>query len=276
MEVFNNINYILMKPIVFMDLESTGTDLAKDKIVQFAAMKVHQNTAYSTPKYDILDRMDLYINPGRPIPPEVTAIHGITDEMVKDCPRFNVVAPRINAFISGCDLSGFNIKRFDIPFLAEEMINAGIPFTLSGRNVIDPFILYKILNSQSLAAAYKKYTGKEIENAHNAMADVEASFTVLEQMQIQGHVPTSVEELLAFQANGESFDSMVDFAGKFVRNKDGVVLLNFGKHRGRAAKENLDFVEWMVGKDFTKDTIHWCYELLGWNQPKKQEQDLFS
>ena len=247
-----------MNPIVFFDLETTGVDLSNDKIVQFAGMKV---TGFLTSQVQY-DRLKFYINPGKEMSQEVIDIHGITNEMVAECPKFKELAPDIARFIEGCDLSGYNIKRFDIPFLAEEMNNAGLPFTLKGRTVIDPFILYKILYPQSLSAAYKHYTNTELQGAHDAMNDVEASFMVFNQMVLKGHVPSDLGELLKFQNNGEEFDSTVDFAGKFIRNKDGVILLNFGKHRGKPVSENLDFVEWMLNKDFTKDTIAWCYELL--------------
>lgn len=248
------------KSIVFFDLETTGVDLANDRIVQFAALKV-TGVGLSPGNYST-EEIKFYVNPGRPIPPESTAIHGITDEMVKDAPMFNVQAPKVHEFMRDCDISGFNIKRFDIPLLAEEFSRAGMAFSLKGRNVIDPFLLYKILNSQSLSAAYKKYTGEELDGAHDAMIDVRASFRVLQEMIISEHVPSDIPGLLKFQANGEEFDSTVDFAGKFIRNKEGDIILNFGKHRGENAIEHLDFVNWMLGKDFTSDTIMWCQHLL--------------
>lgn len=262
----------MKKPIIFFDLETTGVDLANDRIVQFAALKVTSksyNDGESFLKEGRFNTEELkfYVNPGRPIPAESTAIHGITDEMVKDCPMFNVQAPKVKAFFEGCDLSGFNIKRFDIPLLAEEFGRAGFNFSLDGVNVIDPFILYKILNPQSLSAAFKKYTGAELEGAHDAMNDVYASFKVLQGMIDEEHVPSTTEELLKFQMGGQEFDPTCDFAGKFVKDKDGNVLLTFGKHRGEKATDHLDFLFWMLNKDFTRDTILWAQDII--DNPEK-------
>ena len=256
-----------MKPIAFFDLESTGVDLANDRIIQIAILKVYVDEGIEHLSDYRTEKLVHYVNPQRPI--LNSEIHGITDEMVKDAPTFNSLAPDIIAFLSGCDLSGFNIVKFDIPLLAEEVARAGFNFSLKERNVIDPFILYKILNSQSLSAAYKKYTGNELEGAHDAMNDVLASFEVLKGMIVQQHVPSDLSELLKFQAGGKEFDSTVDFAGKFIRNKDGEIILNFGKHKGEKAKDHLDFVSWMQGKDFTRDTLAWVDELL----PKWDSKD---
>lgn len=116
-------------------------------------------------------------------------------------------------------------------------------------------------------------TGNDLEGAHDAMNDVVASLRVLQGMIKEEHIPSDVSGILKFQANGEEFDSMVDFAGKFIRNKDGVILLNFGKHRGQPAEDNLDFLDWMINKDFTKDTKGWCYEII--NQGSKNTGGLF-
>jgi len=253
-----------MKAIVFFDLETTGVDLAKDRICQFAALKVIPSTdtfPFAPGNYST-EELKFYINPGISIPLESTEVHGITNEMVKDSPTFNVVAAKIKDFIEGCDLSGFNIKRFDIPLLAEEFGRAGFRFSLEGRNVIDPFILYKILYPQSLSAAYKRYTGVELDGAHDAMNDVVASLRVLQGMINNNEIPSHVEEIMDFQSNGQEFDPTCDFAGKFIRNKDGVIILNFGKHKGEPAEEHTDFVGWMIGKDFTSDTLLWAQGIL--------------
>ncbi len=248
------------KPIVFFDLETTGVDVANDRIVQFAALKV-TGLNFTEGNYST-EELKFYVNPGRPIPAESTAIHGVTDEMVQNAPMFNVQAPKVHDFIRDCDLSGFNIKRFDIPVLAEEFARAGMKFSMVGRRALDPFILYKILYPQSLSAAFKKYTGLELEGAHDAMNDVWASFKVLQGMVFVSDVPSDVDGILKFQANGEEFDSTVDFAGKFIRNKEGDIILNFGKHRGEKAIDHTDFVSWMLGKDFTTDTLNWCETIL--------------
>ncbi len=250
---------MLTKPIVVFDLESTSADVATARIVQFAAIKIHSLAQTGN---DPKEELQFLVNPGRPIPPEVTAIHGISDDMVKDQPMMNIAAAKIQEFMEGCDLCSFNGKRFDIPLLAEEFSRSGFTFSLKDLKVIDVFVLYKILHPQSLAAAHVTYTGEPLEGAHDAMNDVVGTFRVLQGMLSTQVVPADLAELVKFQNNGAEFDDTVDFAGKFKRRADGEIILNFGKHRGEPAKDHLDFVSWMQGKDFTRDTLDWCEELL--------------
>lgn len=264
------------KPIAFFDLETTGTDVSKDRIVDISITKVRNFNS----DQESSETLTYLVNPGIPIPN--AEIHGITDEMVKGQPAFKQIAELIHDFIKDCDLSGYNVKKFDIPLLAEELNRCGITFSVDGVKIIDPFILYKILHPQSLAAAYQKYTGKELEDAHRAANDTQASIVVLKSMINAADVPDTPNEIIKFQQNGEEFDPMVDFAGKFIRNKDGIILLSFGKHKKEPALEHLDFVDWMtgVGRDFTNDTLRWCHKLLDegsynrnkfdWNDTKRK------
>lgn len=247
---------MFIKPIVFFDLESTGTDLASDRIIDFGAIRV-SNFGSCDQKIEYLEFL---INPSRPI--LNSEIHGITDEMVIDAPTFKQVAEHIAAFMEGCDLAGYNIKRFDIGLLAEELNRAGIDFSMAGRRTLDQFLAYKVLNPQTLAAAHERYVGMPIENAHRAMADANASLAVFNNMIAFNHIPNDADEIVKFQQNGEEHDTMVDFAGKFTRNKDGVILLNFGQHKGKPAIEHPDFVKWMLTKDITTDTHRWCGDIL--------------
>ena len=242
----------MKKPIVFFDLESTSAEIATAKIIEFAALKVHDDGTQ--------EELTMLIDPGIPI--TNSDIHNITDEMVKGAGLFSQHAEKIRDFMDGCDLSGYNIKRFDIPLLAEEMARVNMPWGTSGRKIVDPFILYKLLNSQSLKAAYKCYTGEEINDAHRAMSDVKASYEVLKGMISKGHVPPDRDEIIKFQQNGEEFDPTVDYAGKFVRTKEGTIIFNFGKHRGQPVTSEPGFLQWMVGKDFTSDTLKWVDAFL--------------
>ena len=244
------------RPIAFFDLETTGTDLSKDRIVDISISKVRNFTS----KFELTETLTYLVNPGFPIPN--SDVHGITDEMVKDAPLFKQIAPLIAEFIEGCDFGGYNIKRFDIPLLAEELGRCNISLSMEGVKAFDQFLLYKQLHPQNLSTAYKKYTGKTLEDAHRAAIDTQASIDVFRAMIEKLDIPENAYEIIKFQQAGEDFDPMVDFAGKFIRNKEGVVLLNFGKHKGAPAMDHLDFVDWMTGKDFTTDTAKWCHKLL--------------
>jgi DNA polymerase-3 subunit epsilon len=263
------------KPIAFFDLETTGTDVNKDRIVDISVTKIWNFTS----KFERSETLSYLVNPGIPIPKEASDIHGITDEMVKDAPLFKNIGHLIHAFIQDCDLGGYNIRKFDIPLLAEELNRCGILLSVDGVNIFDQYLLYKLLHPRSLSAAYKRYVGKELEDAHRAAIDTSASIEVMRAMIEKGDVPAAGPDIIKFQQKGEEFDSFVDFAGKFLRNKEGVIILNLGKEKGKPAMEHLDFVSWMTEKDFTNDTLKWCHKLLDegnfnrnkfdWNTPGK-------
>lgn len=237
----------LKNPLVFFDLETTGTNIVTDRIVELCYVKVHPNGKEETKTYRI--------NPGMPIPPVVTAIHGISDEDVKDCPSFKEIAKSLAAQIEGCDLAGYNSNRFDIPMLVEEFLRAGVDIDLRKRKFIDVQNIFHKMEQRTLVAAYKFYCEKTLENAHSAEADTIATYEVLKAQldrypELQNDVP--------FLAKFSSYGDHVDYAGRIVYNEKGVECINFGKHKGRPVVEVLEsdpgYYGWILNGDFPLDT----------------------
>lgn len=239
----------LKRPIIFFDVESTGVDPAKDRIVELSLIKVHPNG-----DEEIKTRR---INPGMPIPPASTAVHGITDEDVKDEPTFAQVAKSLAQFIQGADLAGYNSNKFDIPILVEEFMRAGMEIDLSKKHFVDVQNIFHKMEQRTLVAAYKFYCdGKELENAHSAEADVRATYEVL-----KGQLDRYGEELendVEFLADFSRMNRNVDFAGRIILNDQDVPVFNFGKHKGRPVKEIFEkeptYYSWMMNGDFPQDT----------------------
>lgn len=234
-----------MKPICFFDLETTGTDKSNDRIIEIAIAKVLND--------EIIDRFYSFINPGIAIPQAAIDVHGITDEQVKDAPKFNDLAPSILSFISDCDLGGYNSNSFDIPFLYIEMNRAGIPISLDGVRFFDACNIFKRMEERTLSAAHKFYLGVPHENAHSAMDDVLATINVFNRQ--RAHYPEIMEmdfDKLALFCNYDR--PRCDISGNFQIDADGDHVLTFGKHRGRKAKEVKDYLLWMLGSDFLPDT----------------------
>ena len=194
----------LKKPIVFFDLETTGINIVKDRIVEISFVKVHPNG-----KEESKTRR---INPEMPIPPESTAIHGITDEDVKDCPTFKEIAKSLAAQIEGCDLAGYNSNRFDIPLLAEEFLRAGVDIDLNKRKFVDVQTIFHKMEQRTLSAAYKFYCDKSLENAHTAEADTMATYEIL-KAQLDRY-PDDLQNDIDFLSKYSSFTNNVDFAGR--------------------------------------------------------------
>ena len=238
----------LTKPIVFLDLETTGVDVATDRIVEICLIRVEPNGNKQS--------MSLRINPERHIPEEASAIHGIYDVYVKDCPTFREKAGELKNIFEGCDLAGFNSNRFDIPLLAEEFIRAGINIDLSTPLRVDVQNIYHKLERRTLVAAYKFYCGKDLENAHSALADTEATLEVLEAQ--LDHYPQELENSIEFLAEYSRRDNFIDFAGRFAYNEKGEEIVNFGKHKGRLVKDVLriepSYYNWIMQSDFTMNT----------------------
>ena len=190
-----------------------------------------------------------------PIPPESTAIHGITDEDVKDCPLFKDVAKTLAAQFEGCDLAGFNSNRFDIPLLAEEFLRAGVNIDLSHRKFIDVQTIFHKMEQRTLSAAYKFYCGKSLENAHTASADTMATYEVL-KAQLDKY--PELENDVTFLSKFSSFSNNVDFAGRMIYNEKGQEVINFGKYKGRLVEEVLSvdpgYYSWMMNSDFSLNT----------------------
>ena len=215
-------NLKLKRPIIFFDLETTGVDAAKDRIVEISMVKIDVNG-----EKQIKTRR---INPEMPIPAEATAVHGITDDDVKDEPTFKQIAKSLAKFIEGCDFGGFNSNRFDLPVLVEEFMRAEVDVNFSNRKFVDVQSIFHKKEQRTLVAAYKFYCNKDLENAHSAEADTLATYEVLEaQIERYGDIGSTVEELAVFS----SFGSNVDFAGRIALNDKGEEIFTFGKYKGR-------------------------------------------
>jgi DNA polymerase III subunit epsilon len=245
----------LTRPIAFIDLETTGVNLANDRIVEIAIAKMMPDGSRQT-------RRKL-INPGMPIPPESTEIHGITNEMVKDAPSFKSVANELKQYIDGCDLGGYNSNRFDIPLLMEEFLRAGIEVDLSNRRMIDVQHIFYQMEPRTLTAAVKFYCNKELEGAHGAEADINATIDVLlAQLQRYQQLGNSVDSILG--TIGE--EKIVDYARRLVFDDKGVEVFNFGKYKGRAVADVLksepQYYDWMMKGDFPLHTKQKLTEIL--------------
>lgn len=245
----------LKKPIIFFDLETTGTDPGTDKIIEIAMVKINPNG--SREKY--VKR----INPGRHIPESTTAIHGISDEDVKDCPPFKAVAKELYEWMKGCDLGGYNAVRFDIPMLAEELLRCGVNVDFTERKFVDVQQIFFKMESRTLSAAYEFYCNKQMENAHSAEADIDATIEVLEaQLDKYNNLVNDVKSLHSF-TNGD--EGIVDYARRMVM-KDGHPVFNFGKYKDRKVTdvftEQPQYYDWMMNADFPLHTKQKITEIL--------------
>ncbi len=238
----------LKNPIVFFDLETTGTNINSDRIIEICYLKIYPNGNEES--------KTLRINPEMHIPEASTAIHGIHDEDVANCPRFKEVAANIAKDIEGCDLGGFNSNRFDIPVLAEEFLRAGIDIDLSRRKFVDVQVIYHKLEQRTLSAAYKFYCNKNLEDAHTAEADTRATYEVL-KAQLDRY-PDILQNDIAFLADYSSYNRNVDFAGRMVYDDNGVEVFNFGKYKGMPVADVLrkdpGYYSWILQGDFTLNT----------------------
>ena len=247
----------LKRPLVFFDIESTGLNIATDRIVEISIVKVSP-TAPGQPN-DVMVKTRR-INPGMPIPPEAQAVHGISDDDVKDCPRFSQIAKSLAQMLQGCDIAGYNSNKYDIPLLAEEFLRAGVDFDFRKRNLIDVQNIFHKKEQRTLKAAYKFYCGQNLDNAHSAEADTMATYEVLEA-QLDRYAHDEEEPLkndIEFLAKYSTNSRFVDYAGRMVLNENDEPVFNFGKHKGRPVKEVLShepsYYSWMMEGDFTLDT----------------------
>ena len=241
-------NLNLKNPLVFFDLETTGVNITRDRIVEISVLKVHPNGKEET--------KTRRINPEMSIPPESTAIHGITDEDVKDCPTFKQVAKSFVDLLEGCDMAGFNSSRFDVPMLTEEFLRAGVDFDTDNRKFVDVQIIFHRKEQRTLEAAYAFYCDKKLENAHSAEADVIATYEVLKsQLDKYNDLENDINFL---SKEYSSFNNNVDLAGRIIFNDKGVEVFNFGKHRGKSVIEVLNkepsYYSWMMDGDFPLNT----------------------
>jgi DNA polymerase III subunit epsilon len=251
----------LTKPLAVIDLETTGVNLGSDRIVEIAIVKIMPDGS-KTVKRKLL-------NPEMPIPAGSSAIHGITDEMVKDAPTFKQVANELKQFIENCDLAGYNSNRFDIPLLAEEFLRIGMDFDCKGRRLVDVQKIFHQMEQRTLGAAYKFYCEKTLEDAHSAEADATATWEVLEAQLVKyPQLGDNIESILKFL--GE--EQIVDFARRFAF-ENGVEIFNFGKYKGRAVAEVLkaepQYYDWMMKGDFPMHTKQKLTEILNRTLLKK-------
>lgn len=238
----------LKNPLVFFDLETTGTNINSDRIVEICYLKVYPNGNEES--------KTLRINPEMHIPETSSAIHGIYDADVADCPTFKDVAKNIANDIEGCDLAGFNSNRFDIPLLAEEFLRVGVDIDMMKRKFIDVQVIFHKLEQRTLSAAYKFYCDKNLEDAHTAEADTRATYEVL-KAQLDRY-PDVLENDMKFLADYSSYNKNVDFAGRIVYNEQGVEVFNFGKYKGMSVaeilKKDIGYFGWLMQGDFTLNT----------------------
>ena len=252
-------NLNLRNEVAFFDLEATGTNVSTDRIVEISIVKVKPDggqTIYTK-----------QINPGIPIPLEASLIHGIYDKDVKNAPTFKDLAKDIHQFIGSADLAGFNVLKYDIPLLVEEFLRAGIDFDLDKRNLLDAQKIFFMMEKRNLTAAYKFYCNKTLENAHSAEADTLATLDVF-RAQVERYAGEEVEDLQGnklgvFENDMKKLhelinEKMVDLAGRFIFNSEGVEVFNFGKHKGKTIeqvlKEEPGYYDWMMRGDFPLDT----------------------
>jgi DNA polymerase-3 subunit epsilon len=236
----------LKNPLVFFDLETTGTNVATDRIVEISYLKVMPNGEERSKTYRV--------NPEMHIPESASAVHGIKDEDDADCPTFREIGKLIAEELKGCDLAGYNSNRFDIPLLAEEFLRADINLDLSKRKFIDVMVIYQKMEQRTLSAAYKFYCNKDLENAHSADADTRATYEVLKaQLDYYPQLENDVEALSKMVHNKNA-----DFAGRIVFNEKGEEVFNFGKYKGQLVAEVLrrdtGYYGWIMNSDFTLNT----------------------
>jgi len=249
----------LKVPLCFFDLETTGVNISQDRILEIAVIKV-------MPNGDTLRKSNI-LNPTIPISKESTAIHGLSDDDVRDKPSFKEVAKDYAKFMEGADLSGFNILKFDVPMLVEEFLRAGVDFDYSRKRIIDAQKIYHMMEKRNLTTAYRFYCNKELENSHSAEADTQATMEVLfaqvEKYENQivkdglgnkiGVIKNDMEDLHKLTSS-----ELIDLAGRMVRNGKGEALFNFGKHRNKPVltvlKDEPSYYDWMMNGDFPLDT----------------------
>ena len=237
----------LERPLIFFDLETTGTNVTHDRIVELSYIKVYPDGTE--------ERKTRRLNPEIPIPAESTAIHHITDADVANEPTFRQIAKSLLEIFDGCDIAGYNSNKFDVPVLMEEFGRCGLNFDIAGRRFIDVQNIFHKKEQRTLVAAYKFYCGEDLTDAHAANADTEATYKVLlGQLAMYDDLENDVEFLAKFSAVGRN----VDLAARIVLNDKDEPIFNFGKHKGKTVKEVLrkepSFYDWMMQGDFPKNT----------------------
>ena len=249
----------LRNPIVFFDLETTGTSILHDRIVEISMLKIDTSNEQEI--------KTLRINPGVPIPLESSLIHGIYDDEIANSPSFNQVGKNIYDFLKGCDLAGFNVVKFDIPVLVEEFLRTNIDFDISKKKIVDAQRIFHLMEKRNLSSAYQFYCNKDLTDAHSAEADTVATYEVL-LAQIEKYDQSNVTDLQGNLVGKIANDitilneltnyNLFDVAGRMVLDKTGVVVFNFGKYKGQPVSKVLlqepQYYDWMMKNDFALDT----------------------
>lgn len=246
----------LKNPIIFLDLETTGINVATDRIVELALIKINVDGSEET--------KEMRVNPEMPIPEFASKVHGIYDEDVKDAPTFKEVAKSLANFMEGCDLAGFNSNRFDIPLLAEEFLRVGVDVDFKKRKFVDVQAIFHKMEKRTLAAAFKFYCKQNLEDAHSAMADTRATYEVL-KAQLDMYEETEYEDNKGVKSKPiqndmnalsefSSYDRNVDFIGRIVYDENGVEVFNFGKNKGvpveKVLREQPGYFGWIMNGEF--------------------------
>jgi exonuclease len=233
----------LKNPIVFFDLETTGINVSSDRIVEITYLKVEPN-GNKTSK-------TLRINPQMHIPEQASAVHGIYDQDVADCPAFRQIAASIAKDIEGCDLAGYNSINFDIPLLVEEFLRADVDIDLKRRKFVDVMVIFYKQEPRNLSAAYKFYCGKDLSNAHSSEADTMATLEILEaQLCRYGDLENTIDFLSEYSSHNKN----VDYAGRIIYDDKKREIFNFGKYKGMLVVEvfrrDPSYYQWMMNGDF--------------------------
>jgi DNA polymerase III subunit epsilon len=241
------LNLNLTQPIAFFDLETTGIDIAADRIVEISILKIKPDGEKQIKTHRI--------NPTIPIPSGASKVHGIYDKDVAYKPTFSQLATELNLFLADCDLAGYNSNKFDIPILVEEFLRSGINFNTEGRRFIDVQTIFHKMEQRTLSAAYQFYCEKELVNAHSAEADILATYEILEaQLKRYNNLENDMNFLHDFTTTRKT----VDFAGRFIFNEKGEEIFNFGKHKGKTVENVLttepSYYSWMMNGDFPLHT----------------------
>lgn len=233
----------LTRPICFFDLETTGIDVARDRIVEISIFKIYPNGTKESKTW--------LVNPTIPIPPQSTVVHGISDEKVANEPTFDALASQVHNMIKDSDLAGFNSDRFDIPLLAEELLRAGVDFDMKNRVSVDVQTIFHKMEERTLSAAFKFYCGQSLENAHSAEVDTMATYEILKsQLDRYENLENDMKSLSEFTTRKKS----VDFAGFIAMNPEGKEIFTFGKHKGALVEDIFDkepgYFGWIQNADF--------------------------
>ena len=264
----------LTRPLVFLDLETTGIKVATDRIVELCLLRINPDGSQKI--------KTLRINPGIPIPSEATEIHGITDEDVKDCPKFSKVAHELSEFLDGCDIAGYNSNHFDIPLIVEEFLRAGLDLELKGRRFVDIQNIFHKMEPRNLSAAYKFYCNLELKKAHSAEADTIATYEVLkaqldrydktEFKDKKGIITKPVVNDIKALSDLSFSNRSADLIGHIIYNDKNIEVFNFGKHKGKAVsdvfRDEPSYYDWIMKSEFPLSTkkVVTAIKLRGFNK----------